>query len=274
MHTMFTVHSDTLEQQLFIANNGHNAPELREKQQQQRQPQRAVAGKQAQFTRRVALGDVSNQRGGAPSQHQAQKMPQKPAPPRQVSRASWEAPKKLARALEAPQSGQSAHLAAHSADARQYPEQLHASDAESQAREQVYLREQAQAMEQAQAREQAVARAQQATAWARRQQELQQHHHQQQHQHNQQQQQQQQQQHYMQMQQQQMQMRQPQSHAYQPQQQPIGVHAPTPMRKKKKKRSARRQPVVQGYYPCLSPLVENIIGELPTPARLAYLRYL
>jgi hypothetical protein len=44
------------------------------------------------------------------------------------------------------------------------------------------------------------------------------------------------------------------------------------MRKKKKKKTARRQPVVQGYYPCLSPLVENIIGELPTPARLAHLR--
>lgn len=40
---------------------------------------------------------------------------------------------------------------------------------------------------------------------------------------------------------------------------------------KKKKRTAKRQPVVQGYNPCLSPLIENIVGELPTPARLAYL---
>jgi hypothetical protein len=168
-----------------------------------------------------------------------------------------------------PQGNHGTHLAVRSA----YTEQLHA-DTEAQAREQVYLREQALAMEQAQAREQA---RQQATAWARRQQELQQIHQQQQlHHHQQQQQQQQQQNHhplpqqqpvYMQIQQQHhMQMH---LHMHQPL---MAMHAPTPMRKKKKKKTARRQPVVQGYYPCLSPLVENIIGELPTPARLAHLR--
>jgi hypothetical protein len=263
---MFAIHADALEQQLFIANNGPNAPELREKQKQLQQQR----GKQMQaFTRRHALGDVSNQRREAPVPHQPQKMVQKAAPSQPVNRFSLEAPKKLTRSHEVPNHG--THFAVRST----YTEQLHA-DSEAQAREQVYLREQALAMEQAQAREQA---RQQATAWARRQQELQQIHQQQQlqlHHHHQQQQHQQQSQHpqpqqqpvYMQVQQQHhMQMH---LHMHQPLM--MAMHAPTPMRKKKKKRTARRQPVVQGYHPCLSPLVENIIGELPTPARLAHLR--
>ena len=73
---MFVIHADALEQQLFIANNGPNTPELREKQKQLQQQR----GKQMQaFTRRHALGDVSNQRRGTPVPHQPQKMVQKAA---------------------------------------------------------------------------------------------------------------------------------------------------------------------------------------------------
>lgn len=264
---MFAIHSDTLEQQLFIANNGPNAPELREKQKQQQLLQQR--GKQMQtFTRRHALGDVSNQRRGAPVQHQPQKMVQKAAPSQPLNRSSWEAPQKLTRSHEVPQGNHGTQLAVRSA----YTEQLHA-DTEAQAREQVYLREQALAIEQAQAREQAK---QQATAWARRQQELKQIHHQQQQQQLQLQLHQQQQNHHSHPQQQPVYMQIQQQHHMQmhlQMHQPLmAMHAPTPMRKKKKKKTARRQPVVQGYYPCLSPLVENIIGELPTPARLAHLR--
>ena len=49
------------------------------------------------------------------------------------------------------------------------------------------------------------------------------------------------------------------------------MHTPTPSRRRKKKRTAKRMPVAANYQPPFSPVVENILGELPTPARLAYL---
>eukprot|EP00960_Hanusia_phi_P051107 760598-Hanusia_phi.AAC.1 len=42
-----------------------------------------------------------------------------------------------------------------------------------------------------------------------------------------------------------------------------------PARNRKKKRTGKKQPVVRGYNPLLSPLTENTLGELSTPARTA-----
>ncbi|EKX44556.1 hypothetical protein GUITHDRAFT_139780 [Guillardia theta CCMP2712] len=40
-----------------------------------------------------------------------------------------------------------------------------------------------------------------------------------------------------------------------------------PQKNRKKKRTGKKQPVVRGYNPLLSPLTENTLGELSTPAR-------
>jgi len=229
---MFTIHADSLEQQLFLANNGQNAAA------KMNQPQQRVPGKMSQqFPRRAALGDVSNQRV-AQQAHLAQQM-QKPMAPQHINRQQREQPTpKQMGSWEAPLPNRQTSVAGrqpvHAGHADSLRDQALEQDAH--AKEQVYMREQQLAQEQAIARAQAV-------AWARQQHDL---HQKQQH---------------LQQQQQQMMM-----------QAQMQMQAPTPMRKqKKKKRTARRQPVVANYNPCLSPLVENVLGELPTPARIAYM---
>ena len=118
-------------------------------------------------------------------------------------------------------------------------QQLH----EDHLKEQVYLREQAMAQEAARSR--AHAAAQQMAAQQQQQQQQQQ----------------------MQMMEQEQQWMQQQP----PQIMFSVMHTPTPSRRRKKKRTAKRMPVAANYQPPFSPVVENILGELPTPARLAYL---
>jgi hypothetical protein len=228
---MFAIHSDNLERQLRLANNGPQ-------QTHQMQQTQRMAGKQMQqFPRRAALSDVSNQRGAQGNWQNAQKT-QKPM----TQRIQDEINKKAHQ-----QPGQAPQMLMQQRPCAPHTDTLREQEL-NHAKEQIYLREQAMAEEAARSKIQnAVGRA-----------PPQYHHHHQQ------------QPSYQNPHPQQWQ--QVQQAGYAPQQSMM-MPAATPVRKRgRKKRTAKRQPVVQGYNHPLSPLVENIIGELPTPARMAYLR--